>query len=210
MDEWMDVSDHSYISRDGHHLYGLICSQSLGTTGSHQAHTHALSLSLDRRSGSPTGAVSSHPHMARYGSGASHPGRQTSRRISDVLHSFEKAIRPGAEAGGEAAIGHTGPGWRPLVGAEAMLASQGWRQAAGEAYVVYVCMCVVWTRASQAACSAQRPNGRPAFACACLLVRDSRLPYRTHSRALSLSLSRVRVHNQLHVRCVCCATPRPR
>lgn len=190
MDEWMDVSDHSYISRDGHHLYGLICSQSLGTPGSHQAHTHALSLSLslDRQSGSPTGAVSSHPHMARYGSGASHPGRQTSRRISDVLHSFEKAIRPGAEAGGEAAIGHTGPGWRPLVGAEAMLASQGWRQAAGEAYVVYVCMCVVWTRASQAACSAQRPNGRPAFACACLLVRDSRLPYRTHSRALSLSL----------------------
>lgn len=49
MDEWMDVSDHSYISRDGHHLYGLICSQSLGTPGSHQAHTHALSLSLSRQ-----------------------------------------------------------------------------------------------------------------------------------------------------------------
>lgn len=49
MDEWMDVSDHSYISRDGHHLYGLICSQSLGTPGSHQAHTHAFSLSLSRQ-----------------------------------------------------------------------------------------------------------------------------------------------------------------
>lgn len=214
MDEWMNgwmyQITHTYLGTDI--IYTVSSAVSLWALQAVIRHTHTrtLSLSLDRQSGSPTGAVSSHPHMARYGSGASHPGRQTSRRISDVLHSFEKAIRPGAEAGGEAAIGHTGPGWRPLVGAEAMLASQGWRQAAGEAYVVYVCMCVVWTRASQAACSAQRPNGRPAFACACLLVRDSRLPYRTHSRALSRSLSRVRVHNQLHVRCVCCATPRPR